>query len=373
MASDPLDYWEGNTEVVERLSHFLSLPDLAHCCQVSSRWRAALNQDHLWWRLAGRLEGCREIFHTVTSLEQTGGGESGLAPQCDWARTVSVWRGVRRRWRRGGEVVRTALIPASQPDTVTCFDCEGDLVVLGTERANIFSYRLEASLECSEVRAALARRRVDKVYTRHGLVVALQGGLVQVFTASLQLLYCKSLELPDLQPGHHHQEEDEFFLPALSLTEVRATYRPSRALEISQLDITVSTRGRPSLWLARAGDTKASSYCLLSGQHQETFHLQGGDSMFKLGLVQEEQFSSYLYILVHDEGHRPVGTMYHTELGSFLWRLQLTNVFSYQHNVFSVYTSVGLLMFGRLQGDTDYPFTWTWRGLSYDDGVEFYR
>ena len=209
MASDPLDYWDGNTEVVERLSHFLSLPDLARCCQVSSRWREALNQDHLWWRLAGRLEGCREIFQTVASLEDPGGGGGELAPLCSWARTVLIWQGLRRRWRRGGETVRTAQLPSSQPDTVTCYDCDGDLLVLGTERANIFSYRLEVSLESSEVRAAVGRRRLDKVYTRHGLVIALQGGLIQVFTASLHLLYCKSLELPDLQPGHLQQRKEE--------------------------------------------------------------------------------------------------------------------------------------------------------------------
>ena len=94
--------------------------------------------------------------------------------------------------------------------------------------------------------------------------------------------------------------------------------------------------------------------------------------MFKLGLVQQAEYSSYLYILVHDEQRRTVGTMYHTERGTFLWRLELTNVLSYEHNVFSVYTSKGLLMFGRLQGDTDYPFTWAWRGWKYD-GEEFYR
>ena len=270
----------------------------------------------------------------------------------------------------GGQVRLTPTFPTSQPDTVTCYDCDGDLLVLGTERANIFCYQFR--LDCSEVSRAVTRQRVDKVYTRHGLVIALQGGLVQVFTSSLNIIYCKSLELPDLQPNQDPQQ-DEFFVPELSLEELRATYRPTRALKICQLDITVSTTGTPRLWIARTGDIKASSYCLLSGKPEDTLYLEDGDTMFKLGLVQEEQYSSYLYVLVHDEEQRTVGTMYHTELHCFLWRLQLTNVFSYQHNVFSVYTSLGLLMFGRLQGDTDYPFTWTWRGLSYDDGEEFYR
>ena len=94
---DPLDYWCGNTEVLEALTRYLSLSDVGRCCQLSWRWRAALDQDHLWWRLAGRLEGCREMYHTVVALREP---EGGLAPLCGWARTVSVCRGVRERWRR---------------------------------------------------------------------------------------------------------------------------------------------------------------------------------------------------------------------------------------------------------------------------------
>ena len=365
---DPLDYWCGNTEVLEALTRYLSLSDVGRCCQLSWRWRAALDQDHLWWRLAGRLEGCREMYHTVVALREP---EGGLAPLCGWARTVSVCRGVRERWRRGGELVTSPLRVTTQSDSITCYDCDGALLVVGTEKANVFCYRLEPSLDSGEVTRAVTRQRVDKIYTRHGLVIAIQGGLIQVFTSSLHLLYCKSLELPNLQPSHHQQ--DEFFVPELSLEELRTTYKPTRALQLSQLDLTISTTGSPTLWLARTGDRKASSYCLLSGKPGQTLYLEGGDTMFKLGLVQLQEFSSYLYMLLHDEERRTVGTMYHTQLNRFLWRLQLTNVFSYQHNVFSVYTSLGLLMFGRLQGDTDYPFTWTWRGLSYDDGEEFYR
>ena len=166
--TDPLDYWQGNTEVVETLTHFLSLTDVARCCQLSSRWREALNQDHLWWRLAGRLEGCRAMFDRVSSLREEAGPAPALAPLCGWARTVSFWRGVRGRWRRGGELLLSPSMASTQPDTVTCYDCDGELLVVATEKANIFCYSLVGpSLEQGEkaraVARAVKRQRVDKV------------------------------------------------------------------------------------------------------------------------------------------------------------------------------------------------------------------
>ena len=364
--TDPLDYWYGNSEVVERLTAFLSLRDVGRCCQLSRRWREALNVDHLWWRLAGRLEGGREMLTVVSPIRV----ESDLSPQCPWASNLALVRGVRRRWRRGGELTVTPALPHTSPsDRLTSYDCDGDLLVLGTEKASILCYNISSDSKVVASRAVLSHR-VDKVYTRHGLVVALQGGLVQVFTSLLDILYYKSLELPG--PDTSQETEDDFYVPQLPVEELRKTYRPSRPLNISQLDITISTTGSPQMWMARGGERKATCYSLQSGQPRQTLRLQEGDTIFKFGLVQQPEYSSYLYILVYDGQHRTVGTMYDTQLQNFLWRIELNNVFSYEHNVFSVYTTKGLLMFGRLQGDTDYPFTWAWRGWKYDGG-EFYR
>ena len=363
---DPLTFWCGNTEVVERLTDFLSLRDVGRCCQLSRGWREALDLDHVWWRLAGRVEGCREMFGTVSLREERG----GLARRCAWARHLALCQGVRRRWRRGGERTLTPLIPHSlTTHTITSYDCDGELLVLGTDKSNILSYNISEDSPLAVSRAVISQR-IDKVYARHGILVAMQGGLVQVLTSSLDLSYCKSADLSDLQSSL--QPCDEFYVPQLSVEELRRTYRPSRPMTISQYDLTISTHGSPRMWVARTGQIRAFCYSLQSGELGKSLELEEGDRMFKLGLVEQAEYSSYLYILVHDEQNRTVGTMYHTERGTFLWRLELTNVFSYQHNVFSVYTSKGLLMFGRLQGDTDYPFTWAWRGWKYD-GEEFYR
>ena len=53
---DPLDYWYGNSDILETLSGYLSHLDIGHCGQVSTRWREALNIDHIWYKLCRRLD-----------------------------------------------------------------------------------------------------------------------------------------------------------------------------------------------------------------------------------------------------------------------------------------------------------------------------
>ena len=66
MMCDPLDYWRGNTEVIEALSLRLSPRDLASLCQVSLGWREALNEDHVWWVLCRQTDpGAIELFGKV--------------------------------------------------------------------------------------------------------------------------------------------------------------------------------------------------------------------------------------------------------------------------------------------------------------------
>ena len=83
--------------------------------------------------------------------------------------------------------------------TRTCFDCEADLVTLGTSSGMLLSR--DTSLRVSSitsvgVKAVKVSSPVDKVYTRHSLVINLQGGLVQVYNQRLELLHCKTLENP---------------------------------------------------------------------------------------------------------------------------------------------------------------------------------
>ena len=70
MMCDPLDYWRGNTEVIEALSLRLSPRDLASLSQVSLGWREALNEDHVWWELCRQTDpGSIELFGKVRKIK----------------------------------------------------------------------------------------------------------------------------------------------------------------------------------------------------------------------------------------------------------------------------------------------------------------
>ena len=104
------------------------------------------------------------------------------------------------------------------------------------------------------------------MYARPGLVAALQGGLVQVFSHaqhSLQLLYCKTAEDPEPGILAGEEEEDDCRVPRLPLEQLRAQYSPRRPLRFTEVDITLSaaTRGeQPSLLgLVRERSYMASS------------------------------------------------------------------------------------------------------------------
>ena len=135
----------------------------------------------------------------------------------------------------------------------------------------------------------------------------------------------------------------------------------------------MSTDGVPLICVAKSGERSGNIYSLTAGILIDTFEVEPGDSLLKIGLVPYESHCSCVYIIVRDVENRLVGTMYDLEMKCFLWRLYLDEVFSFDFSVYSVYTSRGMLMFGRQSRDTGYPYTWTWRGWSYREGHEFYR
>ena len=313
----------------------------------------------------------------------TGSDNDRLETLCPWSQHFRLCRGVRRKWRQGGEQV-TPLITDHIGGLVTCYDCQGDTVCLGTSKGDIVSWNTRTD-QSKVTRCVVTRSRVDKVYTRYNMVIVMQGGLVQVFNAdsntetSFQLLYCKSVEqydknlLPSVDNLPPEFADDNFYIPTHPLKQLQKLYKPLKPLKYSDYDITVSTVGVPLLCVAKSGDRTANIYSLTTGVLLDTLEAEPGDSLLKIGLVSYESHCTCVYNIVRDMENRLVGTMYDLELKSFLWRLYLDEVFSYDFSVYSVYTSRGMLMFGRQAHDTGYPYTWTWRGWSYRDGSEFYR
>ena len=124
--------------------------------------------------------------------------------------------------------------------------------------------------------------------------------------------------------------------------------------------------------MSRNGDVKANVYQLTSGELEDKIETESGDTILKIGLVPYEGFTNHTYMIVRDIENKIVGTMYCLKRKVYLWRLYLGNVFSYEHSVYSVYTTRGMLMFGRHVSDSSYPYTWSWRRWSYEDGSEFF-
>jgi hypothetical protein len=218
---------------------------------------------------------------------------------------------------------------------------------------------------------------VSKVYVRHQRLVAVQGGLVQVYVTqpALTLAYCKSLDSPEpelLLAGGLADPVDPAFVPRLARERLEARYRPRHPVAYPGLDITVSTRGRPRLGLALTGSHVAWLYGLEAGawEGEVTY---GQDTIFKLGLVHTAADSGLLYTVVQDPEGRYCSLMHSTE-GELLWRLELWTVFDYNHSVFSVFTQTGFIVFGRETGSAgSYPFLWRWQAWTYQGKPAFYH
>ena len=124
--------------------------------------------------------------------------------------------------------------------------------------------------------------------------------------------------------------------------------------------------------MSKNGNVKANVYNLTSGELEDKIETESGDTLLKIGLVPYEGFTNHTYMIVRDTEDKLVGTMYCLDRKVYLWRLYLGHVFSFEHSVYSVYTTRGMLMFGRHVSDSSYPYTWSWRGWRYEDGSEFF-
>ena len=360
---DPLCVWWGNQEVVETLAEFLGEQEIFALARSSSRWRSALNLESVWFRIC-KNRGWHELRRQedlADDDEDAEEDESDLEPLCEWANHFQRCNRLKSAWRNNqGRKIKLEVTEDScklaKGAEVTCYDCEGDLLVLGTLQGAIVVWQLDSrgGHKVSSLQAVKTGRRVNKVYVRHSMVVAVQGGLLQVHTAkpSLALLYCKSLESPDPQKlfeGIQPLADDPAFVPQLTKQELETRYLPRQLVTYPGLDMTVSTKGKARLGLCLTGGRSLHLYCLTSGLREGEIVHDEDEKIFKIGLVHTEAHSGLLYTVLQDRHGRYCGVM-HSCNGERLWRLELWSVFDYDHSVFSVFTTTGILIFGRQAG-----------------------
>ena len=355
---DPLSLWFGNQEVVETLAQFLSEREVSALATSSSRWRSALNLESVWFRIC-KKRGWDDLRRQDNEADDDEAEEdaSELDPLCGWAKHFQRCISLRSAWRKGeGRREKLEVPAAAKGAEVTCYDCEADLLALGSLQGTIVVWKLNrrGSNTVLSLQAVKTGRRVNKVYVRHNMVVAVQGGLLQVYSTrpSLALIYCKSLESPDpekLFGGAESPPNDPAFVPQLTKQQLEAQYLPRHLVTYPGLDMTVSTRGKPRLGLCLTGEQSAHLYCLTTGSWERGIVHAEREKIFKIGLVHTQAHSGLLYTVLQDPHGRYCGVM-HSCHGERLWRLELWSVFDYDHSVFSVFTQTGILIFGRQAG-----------------------
>ena len=118
-------------------------------------------------------------------------------------------------------------IPDSvKSDRVTAFDCEEDILALGTEGGFLICWEVRADI-VTTVQCVLDKK-VDKLYARHGKVILFQGGLVQVYkqnlSAKFSLAYCKTLDVVDKRKlyGAGVVYEDDLYVPKIPRDQLAA-------------------------------------------------------------------------------------------------------------------------------------------------------
>ena len=216
-------------------------------------------------------------------------------------------------------------------EEVTCFDCEDDILAVDTLNGCVICWNIISNTSMA-VECVLGTK-VDKLYVRHKKVVLMQGGLIQVYNAldKVKLFFCKTLDNPNRRKlyGAGVTHDDDSFVPPLPRDQLAARYKPETPVSLPQLDITVSTQGVERLGISFTGASQAKIYKLETGELEQRIKLENGDTLLKLGIVQFDEFSDFLYIVLNDICSNICGAMYDLDTKQLLWRLELHTVFNY--------------------------------------------
>ncbi|XP_023321675.1 uncharacterized protein LOC111696330 isoform X3 [Eurytemora carolleeae] len=370
---DSFTRWSNNQYTVEELCLYLHERDICSLCCVSKGWRKALNLNPVWLRIV-ISRGFRNSPLVSRVPESPEPGFESLEPSCYWARVLQYTVKLRYRWRNGTGVKTSLSIPECiKSSRIACFDADPDFLALGTESGCLLVYNTKTKQ--LQYINTVKQTKIEKLYVRHSKIVAVQFGLIQVYNISseLSLIFCKTMESNSIRSAYgvdHSLPIDPFNVPKLTLQQMQSRHGSYEDVDISKLDLTVSTVGEQRLGLVKSGETSFYIYSMESGEYQSKVGFEEDEQILKIGLVHVQGFESLLYAVVEDLDHNISGIMYDVEKKYRIWKIYLHTVFNYQFSVFSIFTQRGLLLFGRNHSDS-YPYTWTWRSWSYQGISEY--
>jgi hypothetical protein len=185
-----------------------------------------------------------------------------------------------------------------------CFDVCHEFVVLGTFFGKILVWKVYNRVDDLDMMPGCLEQRIDKISIRHGKIIAVQNGLISVFSSQqgfFTFLYCKSFENPDrrLLAGVQGDRtlSDKYSMPNMDREQFQLRYKPLTPAKFPDQDFTISTTGRERFAAARVGETEVTVHNLIDGNVTQTFSLPQDLKVMKLDIVHLDQFSSLLYLL----------------------------------------------------------------------------
>ena len=373
----------GNFDLVEVLVRFLSPEDVLRLGSVNQTARdllvsAEAGGELVWEWIRRRLglvreeaEGMRDYGEYCTRL-----GRLGLVPVCRESYLQLCGGHLRRAWRSGRrKIIRMRPDTRLARDKVVCFDACEDMTVLGTVFGSLVIWRLDD--QEPQILDGGLEQRIDKVTIRHNKIIALQGGLVSVYSEEnhvfVKLLYRKSFENPDrrlLQSAQDSRanDSDPHWLPDLPVSQLRKLYRATDPVKYPGLQVTVSTTGHQRFAAVRLGEDGNNG----NGQRITLHNLETGELQSEmrrehriehLAMVHLVSYNSLLYIMERREGVGRVGVFHDMEAGRDQAVIRLSDQVDTGLGFYSLFTELGLLVAGRQD-----PLSYRFCCFSYDTG-----
>ena len=370
-----------NLDLVEVLVGLLSPQDVFRLGSVSHRARDLLVSGEAgevvweWIRRRLRREEDAEAGMRDYGEYHARMARLGLEPACRECYLQLYGGHVRRSWRSGRrKMIKMRPDARLARDKVVCFDACEDFAVLGTLFGSLVIWRLDDHKP--QIIEGGLEQRLDKVTIRHNKVITLQGGLVSVYSEQnhelFKLLYRKSFEKSDwrlFESAQHCRADDRdpYWLPDLSIPQLRKLYRAKDPVKYPGLQVTVSTTGHQRFAAVRLGeavdskDQRITFHNLKTGEMES--EIRRDHKIEHLAMVHLMSYNGLLYIMERREGLGRVGVFHDMDTGRDQTVIRLSDQVDLGLGFYSLFTEHGLLVAGRQD-----PLSYRFCCFSYDTG-----
>ena len=353
-----------NVDVAEEIIKYLRAEDVFRLSLSCQDLRHVLGCDDRVWRWLMKRDGVE--FSEVFGMRDYGEycSRSELTPLCRPCYLLIYSRHVRSCWRSGHTQTQTMTVDARlKKDRIVCYDVSNDFLAIGTLFGVIIIWWMNES-EPQLIEASLDQK-LDKITIRHQMIIALQDGLVSVYSHDkkiFQIRYRKSFENPDTQllQSFHKNDElelDEFSIPVMSNQDFRRVYRPRARVSYPNNHVTVTW----SMTVSTSGLARWARVKI--GERHITFHsLESGDltssltrdcRVEHLAIVHFSQYNNLVYILERQDDGGLTGTFFDMDTKCDISVINFSDFFNLSSGFYSLFSEHGLLKIGHEKDSGD--------------------